>query len=98
MKTVYKYRLPEGGLGVVSMPKDAKRLHLGLDPCGDLCLWAEVDTAAESEMWMIVAMGTGWPLDEVSDMEYWGTINDGCCYMWHYYGKKMEENDGWEKE
>lgn len=98
MKTVYKYRLPEGGLRVVSMPKGAKRLHLGLDPCGDLCLWAEVDTAAESEMWMVVAMGTGWPLDEVSDMEYWGTINDGCCYMWHYYGKKMEENDGWEKE
>ena len=90
MRTIYKYELPTGGIGVVTMPKDAKRLYLGLDPHGDLCIWAEVDPKAPLENWMVAAMGTGWPLDEIADMEYWGTINDGYCYMWHYYGKRVE--------
>lgn len=98
MRTIYKYELPGGGICKLKLPQGFKKLHLGLDPCGDLCMWAEVDTEMPLEDWLICGLGTGWSLNDLlingmEKSEYMGTINDGIYYMWHYYGKKMTERE-----
>lgn len=90
MRTIYKYELSCGGINNIKMPQSANILHLGLDPVGKPCFWAEVQTDAPIVSMDVVGIGTGWPLDELFTIEnnffYLGTINDGI-YMWHYYGR-----------
>lgn len=98
MRTIYKYALPAEGAVKVPLPRNFKKLHLGLDPNNLLCMWAEVDTEEPLEDWLIQGIGTGWPLDNlpistIDECEYWGTINDGIYYIWHYYGKKLTERE-----
>ena len=83
MKTIYKYPITETDLQGVKMPQYAKIVHVGKDPRGDLCLWAEVDTAYEMETVPIYIIGTGNPMPP-EPVNFIGTVKVDI-YMWHVY-------------
>ena len=96
MKKIYKYEMPTGGGSTLMLPKGSKPLSVGLDPRGTICMWAIVDTTIGLPRikYDFAAIGTGWPLEELSiDLEkytFLGTVNDGLTYMWHYFYRVLE--------
>lgn len=97
MKRIYKYEMPAGGGSMHYLPKGFEPLSVGLDPRGTICMWAIVDTQIDIPQVKVdfAAIGTGWPLEELSiDLEkytFLGTVNDGLTYMWHYFYRVLEE-------
>ena len=81
MKTIYKYTVT--GLPLqnkIEMPMGATILSVNMQGA-DFCMWALVDTNAETEEREFEIVGTGWELDD--NMSYIGTCfaNDG--FVWH---------------
>lgn len=84
MKSIWKYQLTIAREQTIRPPKGAKIIHTGLDPTGELCLWAEVDTHEEgSEPLLIRIYGTGHMLYEVGQ-RHLGSVVIGD-YVWHVY-------------
>ena len=85
-RSIYKYSLTDG---VVSMPKNARILKVGMQD--DIpCLWASVDPYAEREHREFTTLGTGSLIPD--RWEYVGTIFDRQ-YVWHVFetfGQPME--------
>lgn len=56
-------------------------------------VWYEVSDEEPHKQIEIVAIGTGWPMDNevLKDMEYIGSVIDGGGYVWHYYADEYEE-------
>ena len=81
MRTVYKYEL-KGFCPEIEMPKGATPLHIGKDPQGEFCIWAEVDTEAETETRQFAMYGTGHQIPD--GQTYLATVFDGD-YVWHWY-------------
>lgn len=52
-----------------------------------LCLWAEVDCAAEKITRKFVIVGTGCPMP-VAYLGYVATVQDDVGYVWHVYEVK----------
>ena len=51
-------------------------------------MWAIVDPDRPRDGYTeVVAWGTGWPLPEdvYLECDYWGTCEDGCGFVWHYF-------------
>ena len=81
MKTIWKFPLRlVGGIQYLSIPKDARLLHVG-DQFDTPSLWFEVDEDAEREELGFSVVGTGHP---VSGGEYLGTAV-GSRFVWHIY-------------
>jgi hypothetical protein len=76
MKTVWKYplRIDEASQAI-PMPKRAKILYAGLDPKGNSCVWAVVDTELAVETVTVHIRGTGHPLPP--DVRHVGSIQQG---------------------
>jgi hypothetical protein len=68
MITIYKYPIGIVDEQQVRMPCGASIIHVGLDPQGDPCLWAQVDTQQALEHVTIFVVGTGEPFPEDSEM------------------------------
>jgi hypothetical protein len=79
MRTIYKYEI---GLGSsVDMPLGADVVHCGLDPNGNICIWAMVDPELDLKRTRgFVVVGTGHPLSEVDT--YIGSFVQGS-FVWH---------------
>lgn len=82
MKTVYKYRIRVTDVQTLKMPMGWKPLHVGIDPIGDFCLWALVDTEALELEQDIYVHGTGHPVGE--NEEYIGSDVQGR-FVWHVF-------------
>lgn len=95
MITIYKYTLarlnsqgvPLGDLGKVKieMPMPLRPMKVGLDPQGNLCLWAMIDNETRPEPHFFFVCGTGWdiPIKAIDNGQIWiGTVNAGS-YVWH---------------
>lgn len=81
--TIWKYRIIEDGISIIRMPLGAEIISTGLDPNGDLCVWAIVDDTADVfENVEIRAWGTGWHVD--FEGRFIGTVKSGI-YMWHVF-------------
>lgn len=101
MKTVYKYKLEEGGL-ISAIFKKEDILHVGYDANNNPSFWALVNTDddASTGRCRIFQIGTGWDLDELehifevkfTDENYLGTLKDGP-YIWHYFIEFLEEEE-----
>jgi hypothetical protein len=86
MKTIWKYQLVLEDFQEIEMPKASRIISTGIDPMGDLCIWAEVFTDfseenKESKTIAIVGTGNPMPIDPVL---YIGTVPMGQ-FVWHVY-------------
>lgn len=88
MNTVYKYPLREaiGNVNAIGMPEGAKIIHVGLDPNGACCLWAEVNTLRFLVQRKFVIVGTGHSLDDpiFDPSKHVGSLVD-APFVWHIY-------------
>lgn len=82
MKTIYKYPIDITDRQNVSMPHGAILRHVGLDPTGALCLWAEVDTENARQTMTIRVYGTGHTLTEAG--RHLGSVTQDE-FVWHVY-------------
>jgi hypothetical protein len=82
MKTVWKYELKLLDEQIVTLPYKSRCVHVGADPKGRLCLWAEVETDNPLVEYGVRVEGTGHPLSE-------GFIHVGSAvignFVWHVY-------------
>jgi len=85
---VWKYTIhPEALPSMHTVPEGAKVVHVGLDPKGDWCVWAEVDAGAGERTvrkWTVV--GTGHEIPDT--WEYLGSWAEPPVYVWHMYEVK----------
>ena len=85
MKTIYKYPIQIADSQTIWIPSGAKNLHVGLDPQGDPCLWAAVDTNAPDRPVTILIIGTGNGI--AANLEvgpHIGSFSQGT-FMWHVF-------------
>lgn len=59
----------------IIIPANFSVLSVGLDPAGDLCMWAAVDKDAETRTLEIIVVGTGEPMPPVGT--FLGTVTQG---------------------
>ena len=86
-KTIWKYRLPRDGATIQIHEYIVEVLHIAAQD-GIPTLWAIVDPDRPRDGYTeVVAWGTGWPLpdDVYQETDYWGSCEDGCGYIWHYF-------------
>ena len=86
-KTIWKYRLPRDGATIQIHEYIVEVLHIAAQD-GIPTLWAIVDPDRSRDGYTeVVAWGTGWPLpdDVYQETDYWGSCEDGCGYIWHYF-------------
>ena len=82
MKTIYKYPL-DIGTSRFDAPPLFTPLYVGLDPSGQVCLWAEVENNDDPWCQLTVTMvGTGNVVNP--EMKYVGTFIRGS-FVWHVY-------------
>jgi hypothetical protein len=79
MKTIYKYTVRRS-CNKIAIPKGASILSVNMQGA-DCCMWALVDSNAETEEREFEIVGTGWQLYD--NLSYVGTCfaNDG--FVWH---------------
>lgn len=88
MRAIWKVQLKADiGRQAIKMPRGAKILSVQ-DQCGNLCLWAEVDTEEPAETRNIRIYGTGHEVRTryTSRLEYIATIQlFGGSFVLHIY-------------
>lgn len=89
MLTVYKYPInPSTEKIELKIPGGGNVLSAGLDPSGQICVWALAQPDEEECITNIYCVGTGWPLDWILEEEdalnFVGSVKDGP-YMWHVF-------------
>ena len=89
--TIYNYPLDITDEQTLMVPDPARVRHVGLDPNGVACLWAEVDPDAERVAMQVRIVGTGGQVPQGSG-EHIGSFLGGA-YVWHVYALS---NDGWQ--
>jgi hypothetical protein len=96
---VFRYKIDvRNGEEDLPLPKHAHPLSVGLDPSGDLCLWALVDPAESIfETLAVYVVGTGHEVDltNASGNKFLGTVLDGDL-VWHVFGMNVYEIPGCE--
>lgn len=86
-RTIFKYPLKPLDQQTVELPLMSKPLSVGLDPTGQLCLWALVDAKITGffTAWKVWIVGTGKPVpDRVEETTFLGTVRQEA-YMWHIF-------------
>lgn len=83
MITIHKFPLELKDVQVIPMAITIPLFKVGLDPKGQLCVWARVDTNSVIRDQTFFIVGTGHP---VPDKAYvWvGTVTQGD-FVWHIW-------------
>jgi hypothetical protein len=87
MHTIYKYPLTLGAQQFTKLPIGYTIMHVGLDPTGEVCMWAKVpldDSEGYAECEVRIH-GTGHTLSD-NLPPYIGSFVDRC-YVWHVFAK-----------
>lgn len=83
MKTIFKYSLALIDEQEVQMPGSPELFKVGLDPAGELCVWALVDPKQPQRLQKFFVVGTGYPVPR--DAHNWiGRVNQGA-FVWHVF-------------
>jgi len=83
MHTIYKYPIQITDRQIIELPNHSKIVHVGLDPEGNPCLWAEVDTDEYGFLELILfVVGTGRPTPPATT--HLGSFVQGS-FVWHVY-------------
>lgn len=92
MIRIFKDRLGING-EVATIKGQIKRILTVMSQEGWPTVWYEVSDEELHKQIEIVAVGTGWPMDNeiLESMEYIGSVIDGGGYVWHYYADEYEE-------
>ena len=88
MRTIFKYPIKIVDSQRLELPAGAEILKACLDPKGNPCIYAELDTEIVStSMWTIFVIGTGNPFPESSwKLEYISSFPmEALPIMWHVY-------------
>lgn len=99
-KTIWKYRLPRDGATIEIHEYIVEVLHIAAQD-GIPTLWAIVDPDRPRDGYTeVVAWGTGWPLpdDVYQETDYWGSCEDGCGYIWHYFAAARFSDRAYESD
>lgn len=88
MRTIFKYPLELTDKQNIKLPYSAritaKPIHAGLDPQGELCVWAECDKdSGKFATVTIYIVGTGNPLPDETSVHI-GSVTQGS-FVWHVY-------------
>jgi hypothetical protein len=83
MTVIYKYPILITDLQTITLPSGATFVKVGLDPQGQICLWAIVDPELPVTREYIHIRGTGQPLTDLPT-RYLGSFNDGP-FVWHVF-------------
>ena len=83
MRTIHKYPLDLVTTQAVRMPAGAIILHTGLDPQGQLCVWAQVDTAKPTEPTPVWVIGTGQTIPKEALIHIASAVVGRS--VWHVY-------------
>jgi hypothetical protein len=94
MKTIWKFQLELTEAQQIWLPNSAEILCVqmqGRTPC----LWASLDSQAETWPWMIYLVGTGQPIPEVKGLNYIGTVQMGqfSQFVWHVFTNKEKNHE-----
>jgi hypothetical protein len=82
MKTIWKYEIDITGYQEITTPLEWKPVHVGIDPHGKLCIWAEVEVDQRNQRRRIHVRGTGHEAPEKA--AHIGSAVMGQ-YVWHVY-------------
>lgn len=83
MKTIYKYSFNIKDEQLLELPATADPVHVGLDPQGQPCLWAVIDTDLKTETRKLYVRGTGhWIPEDYKTML--GSFTQGP-FVWHVF-------------
>ena len=91
MIRIFKDRLGING-EVTTIKGQIKRILTVMSQVGWPTVWYEVSDEEPHKQIEIVAVGTGWPMDDeaLEGMEYIGSVIDGGGFVWHYYADEYE--------
>ena len=81
--TIWKFPFKIEGHVKIEVPFGAEIIHVGLDPNGDACIWAEVDPDKTREEIDLFVVGTGHAMPELP-LRHRGSIIQGS-FVWHIY-------------
>lgn len=92
---VFKYEIPDDGSSFVASVHGSCRpgggltevLHIGPDPTGRICMWAEVDDEKPTEDVRVHVVGSGLNLPAHRG-NYLGTFVSGR-FVWHVYSQHL---------
>jgi len=86
MKTIWKFPIKVTDRQTIEAPGIGRILHIGLDPSGGACAWAEVDTDDPPTQVALDIYGTGNPMPPAlpGSRRHVGTIFSGP-FVWHAY-------------
>lgn len=82
-KRIWKYSL--SAVGAIKTPGTPVFVHVGIDPNGEACVWAEVHPGELTTEWFLTVFGTGQLITPGSG-RYVGTFVDGSL-VWHVYAR-----------
>lgn len=82
---VWKFELPLGSVAAASMPKGARLVHVGPDPLGVPCVWAEVDPDAPTVRRLLGVIGTGHDVPMKAGRAVHVGSFVGGSFVWHLY-------------
>jgi hypothetical protein len=83
MKTIWKFPIKITDYQVLTVPINWEPIHVGLDPQGTPCIWAEVDSEKKTEPCNIYVYGTGHQAD-IDTQVHIGSLVQGP-FVWHVY-------------
>lgn len=83
MRTIYKYQLNLIVSQYYDLPVQAEPLSVGIDPQGQLCLWALIDIDAGLESRIIRIIETGNPIS-YDQGTFIGTVKQDQ-FIWHIF-------------
>ena len=88
MITIYKYPLrPREEAMEIKIPRKKKIISAGLDPLGQVCIWAIVNDETPLETVRFYCVGTEWPLEWMlnnDSVKFIGTVKQHHL-MWHIF-------------
>lgn len=83
MSRIFKYPFKLKNEQAIELPDGATVLHVGLDPVGQPCLWAEVNPAAAMKVRALFVLGTGFEIPPGARV-FIGTFISGPL-VWHVF-------------
>lgn len=83
MKKVFKYPFHVTTSSTVYIPHGSPLRHVGLDPTGTPCVWAEVDPDAKPAPVQLFVVGTGHPIPKEAVRHLGSFVQKP--FVWHVY-------------
>lgn len=83
MRTIFKYPIEITNRQIITSPLCSEIRHVGLDPSGQPCMWAEADFDLPPDPWTLYIIGTGHPIPNEATRHI-GSFVQGP-FVWHAY-------------